>query len=181
MCTTHGCSCLVCCRFFRRVSSFSSALPSDSPHQRIVCATRNYLIERGPLMCPWAFATQSESHRRPHTDNRAARHGFWKVTLRIAKNGSGPIRGALPNVHAGKWREEHAWIQRCGQSPAHSHTHTQRRRTHRERTRARPSSHLAFGWSIGWLSAGEMTVVGGLDGFTSLCLKGKAFCPSSNV
>lgn len=41
-------------------------------------------------MCPWAFATQSESHRRPHTDNRAARHGFWKVTPRIAKNGPGP-------------------------------------------------------------------------------------------
>lgn len=97
-----------CCRFFRRVTSFSSALPSDSPHQRIVRATRSYLIGRGPLMCPWAFATQSESHRRPHTDNRAARHGFWKVTLRIAKNGSSPISGAQPNVHASKWTEEHA-------------------------------------------------------------------------
>lgn len=92
MCATHGRSRLVCWPFFRRVTSFSSALPSDSPHQRIVCETRNYLIGRGPLMCPWAFATQSESHRRPHTDNRAARHGFWKVTLRIAKNGSARCR-----------------------------------------------------------------------------------------
>lgn len=69
---------------------FHLAPPSDSPHQRIVCEARSDLVGRGPLMCPWAFATQSESHRRPHTDNRAARHGFWKVTLRIAKNGSGP-------------------------------------------------------------------------------------------
>lgn len=37
-------------------------------------------------MCPWAFSTQAESHRRAHTDNGAARHGFWKVTLRIAFN-----------------------------------------------------------------------------------------------
>lgn len=160
MCATHGRSRLVCCRFFRRVTSFSSALPSDSPHQRIVCETRNYLIGRGPLMCPWAFATQSESHRRPHTDNRAARHGFWKVTLRIAKNGSARCR---MRTQANGQRNMHGFRDALTHTAA-----TDIQRTH-SCTAKRPS--------IGRLTAGEMTVVGGLDGFTSLCLKGKSFLP----
>lgn len=136
MCATHGRSRLVCCRFLRRVTSFSSALPSDSPHQRIVCETRNYLIGRGPLMCPWAFATQSESHRRPHTDNRAARHGFWKVTLRIAKNGSARcrmrtqangqrnmhgFRDALTHTHSSDGHTENALVH--GQATEHRTAH----------------------------------------------------------
>lgn len=132
MCTMHGCSSLL----------FHLHCLQIRPIKESSAKTRNYLIGRGPLMCPWAFATQSESHRRPHTDNRAARHGFWKVTLRIAKNGSGPIRGARPNVHTGKWTGEHAWIQRFRQRPAHSHT--QQRRAHRERARARPSNYLVW-------------------------------------
>lgn len=64
----------------------STTMPPDSPHQRIVCKLWSSVNGRGSLMCPWAFSTQTESHRRAHTDNRAARHGFWKVTLRIAFN-----------------------------------------------------------------------------------------------
>lgn len=63
-----------------------STVPSYSPLQRIVCKLWSSVIGKGPLMCPWAFSAQTESHRRAHTDNRAARHGFRKVTLRIAFN-----------------------------------------------------------------------------------------------
>lgn len=74
-----------CCRFFRRVASFSSrAAFTFAPSKNRLRKPRSLLIGIGPLMCPWAFSTQTESHRRPHTDNGAARHGFWKVTLRIA-------------------------------------------------------------------------------------------------
>lgn len=64
----------------------STTMPQDSPHQRIICKLWSSVIGRGPLMCPWAFSTLTESHGRTHTDNWAARLGFWKVTLRIAFN-----------------------------------------------------------------------------------------------
>lgn len=71
-------------RFLLPGNILSNIAPPDLPHQRIICKLWRSVIGRRPLMCPWAFSTQTESHRRVHTDNRAARHAFWKVTLRIA-------------------------------------------------------------------------------------------------
>lgn len=88
---------------------FSNTVPPDSPHQRIFCKLWSSVIRGGPLMCPWAFSTQSESHRRAHTDNRAARHGFWKVTPRIAFNTL--KKSTHSNVHASKWTCIITWAE----------------------------------------------------------------------
>lgn len=80
-------SCIFIADCFLFLSHFlSTTMPPDLPHQRIIFKLRSFVIWRRPLMCPWAFSTQPKSHRRTHTDNSTARHGFWKVTLRIASN-----------------------------------------------------------------------------------------------
>lgn len=104
-------------------SSCWAKMPPHLPHQRIICKLWSSIIGRGPLMCPWAFSTQTESHRRAHTDNRAACHGFWKVTLRIAfniyiKKDLYPVESTCWNVHASK--QTHAFINGHRRKPKHS-------------------------------------------------------------
>lgn len=128
-------------------------------------------VSLGFLHSNWI--TQAAAHRQQGCTPWLL-EGHSKNSIK-KKNGSDLIRDTPPNVHAGKWTEEHAWIQRCGQSPVHS-VKAQQWRMHIEYICARPKTiSLEHRMACCWGKKGK------LDGFTSLCSKEKAFCPSSNV
>lgn len=113
----------------------STTVPPDLPHQRIIWKPRSSVIRRRPLMCPWAFSTQPKSHRRTHTDNSAARHGFWKVTLRIASNTFKKNNNKTPQKQTKREKNAHiqlgAHTKMCMQGNGHKKhaiIHGQRRR-----------------------------------------------------